>query len=117
MAGEALVVNLPVKISGRAGISETLEAMKEPSYLKLMGKAVGTSLGAGLALRRLPPALAGPAVLLAGIYIGLEMAAWMEEEAQRKSGPMIDATAEPMFHGELDGETMAGAIDVAAEPA
>jgi hypothetical protein len=30
--------------------------------------------------------------LAAGIYLGLEIAAWMEEEAQRERGPVIDVS-------------------------
>lgn len=88
-------MNLP-EISGRAGIAELVETMKQPAYLKLLGKCLGTGLGAGLITRRLP-AFAGPIALVAGIYVGLEMAAYMEEEAKRKAAvPVIDATAVPL---------------------
>jgi hypothetical protein len=84
-------LNLP-EISGNAGIRDLVEAMREPSYLKLLGKCLGGGMGAGLLARRLPPQLALPVALMAGIYIGLEMAAWMEEEAAKSRGPMIDVT-------------------------
>jgi len=88
--------SLPVPaFSGDAGVGEIVALMREPSYLQLMGKAIGTSLVAGQIARRVPQ-VALPVVLVAGIYIGLEMAAWMEEEAVRTKGPVIDATAEPV---------------------
>jgi hypothetical protein len=84
-------VKLPT-ISGDAGIRELVQMMREPRYLKLLGKCMGTGAGMGLLARRLPPQLALPVALVAGIYIGLEMAAWMEEEAAAKRGPVIDVT-------------------------
>lgn len=49
-----------------------------------------------------PPQVALPMVLMAGIYVGLEMAAWMEEEAAAHKGPVIDATAEVILEGVAD---------------
>lgn len=72
--------------------------MREPAYVKLLGKAVGAAFGTSLIVRRLPPQLAMPMVLMTGIYVGLEMAAWMEEEAVSHKGPVLDATAEPAIH-------------------
>ena len=83
-----MVVKLPA-ISGKAGIGTVLDVMRQPAYLKLLGKSVTIATGAGLLARKVP-ALAIPAALTAGIYIGLEMAAWMEEEAKRHDGPVID---------------------------
>jgi hypothetical protein len=77
-----------------AGVRDLVATMREPAYLKLLGKAAGAAFGTGLIIRRLPPQVAMPMVLMTGIYIGLEMAAWMEEEAASHKGPMIDATAE-----------------------
>jgi hypothetical protein len=87
-------MDLPV-FSGDAGIRDLVETMREPRYLKLLGKCLGGGMGAGLLARRLPPQLALPVALMAGIYIGLEMAAWMEEEAAANRGPVIDVTPEP----------------------
>lgn len=87
-------VKLPT-ISGEAGIRDLVGAMREPAYLKLLGKCLGTGMGAGLLVRRLPPQLAAPVALIAGIYVGLEMAAWMEEEAASRRGPVIDVTPDP----------------------
>jgi hypothetical protein len=89
--------NLPVPaFSGDAGIGELVATMREPSYVRLLGKAVGASLATGVIVRRLPPQVAMPMVLITGIYIGLEMAAWMEEQATAQKGPVIDATAGPV---------------------
>ena len=47
-------------------------------------------------MRTLEEAKPSSAVIVGAGYIGLEMAAWMEEDAAaRKIGPTIDATAEP----------------------
>lgn len=86
-------IKLPA-ISGEAGIRDLVVAMREPRYLRLLGKCAGGGMAAGVLAKRLPPQLALPVALVAGIYIGLEMAAWMEEEAAAKRGPVIDATAE-----------------------
>jgi hypothetical protein len=94
-----MALNLPV-ITGNAGIGDLVATMREPRYLELLGKCVSTGFGAGVLMRRLPSGLAAPVVLLAGIYIGLEMAAWMEEEAAAKRGPVIDVTPVEMFHVE-----------------
>lgn len=82
--------------SGDAGIGALVQTMREPAYLKLLGKCMGTGIGTGLLLRRLPPQFALPVALVAGMYLGLEMAAWMEEDAKAKRlGPVIDVTPEP----------------------
>lgn len=78
--------------SGEAGIRDVVATMREPAYLKLLGKCVSGGIGVGLLARRLPPQLQLPIALIAGIYLGLEMAAWMEEEAAAKKGPVIDVT-------------------------
>lgn len=86
---------LPVPtFSGDAGVRDLVATMREPAYLRLIGKTVGASMGAAMLVRRLPPQVAMPIVLMTGIYVGLEMAGWMEEEAAARKGPMIDATAE-----------------------
>jgi len=85
-------MRLPV-FSGDGGVGEVVAVMRQPSYLRLVGKCLGGTLGVGLAVRRLPPQVAMPLVLVTGIYVGLEMAAWMEEEAKAAKGPVIDATA------------------------
>ena len=90
-------MNLPTpKISGDAGIGELLAVMREPSYLKLAGKAMGTGVSVGLFAKRFPQ-MGVPMALMAGIYLGLEFAAWMEEDAQRKRGPVIDVTLEEVI--------------------
>ena len=91
--------SLPVpSFSGDAGVRELVATMREPAYVKLLGKALGAAVGTGMIVRRLPPQLAMPMVLMTGMYIGLEMAAWMEEDAaKRKRGPVIDAAAEPVL--------------------
>ncbi len=97
---------LPVPtFSGDAGVGELVATMREPAYVKLLGKAMGAAFGTSLIVRRLPPQVAMPMVLMTGIYIGLEMAAWMEEDAiARKRGPVLDATAEPVLAlNEVDG--------------
>ncbi len=88
--------SLPVPaFSGDAGVRDLVAILREPAYMKLLGKAVGAGLVTGQIVRRLPPQVAMPMVLMTGIYIGLEMAAWMEEEAASRKGPVIDVTAEP----------------------
>ena len=88
---------LPVPIfSGEGHVGELVDVMREPAYLRLLGKAVGAAFGTSLIVRRLPPQVAMPMVLMTGIYIGLEMASWMEQDAiARKRGPVIDVAAEP----------------------
>jgi hypothetical protein len=89
---------LPVpSFSGDAGIGELVATMREPSYMRLLGKSIATGAGVGLLARRLPPQVALPVVLVAGIYLGLEMAAWMEEEAVKTKGPVLDASAAPVL--------------------
>ena len=80
---------LPVPtFSGDAGVGELVATMRQPAYVKLIGKALGASMATSLLVRRLPPQVAMPIVLMTGMYIGLEMAAWMEEDAAaRKIGP------------------------------
>lgn len=86
-------MNLPMpKISGDAGIGELLALMREPSYLKLVGKALGAGTSVGLFAKRFPQ-MAAPMALMAGVYLGLEFAAWLEEDAQRTRGPVIDVTS------------------------
>jgi hypothetical protein len=79
-------------IPRHSGASEALELMKQPSYLKLLGKCLTTGAGVGILARKLPPQLALPAALVAGVYIGLEMAAWMEEENAKDQPAVIDVT-------------------------
>ncbi len=79
-------------ISGKAGIGELVQMMREPSYLALIGKSVAL----GVSLRALPRELAVPMAVIGGMYLGLEVAAWMEEEANRSAGPVIDVTPEPV---------------------
>lgn len=86
--------NLPVpSFSGDAGIGQLVAEMRDPAYVRLLGKGIATGVGAGLIIRRLPPQVAAPVLLLAGIYFGLEMAAYLEEDAISRKGPIIDATA------------------------
>ena len=96
--------SLPVpEFSGEAGIGELVATMREPAYLRLLGKCLGAGFGTAVLVRRLPPQVAMPIVLVAGMYVGLEMAAWMEQDAAaRKIGPTIDATAEPVPALEAD---------------
>jgi len=54
-----------------------LVALREPAYLKLLGKAAGIGWGAGIARRLLPGPLADVALLLGGVALGLEMAAYV----------------------------------------
>jgi hypothetical protein len=78
---------------GDAGVRDLVATMRESSYLKLLGKCLGGGMATGLIVRRLPPQLALPIALMAGIYIGLEMAAWMEEEAAKeRDRDVIDAS-------------------------
>jgi hypothetical protein len=88
--------SLPVPtFTGDAGIGELVAGIKDPAYVKLLGKCVGGGLVTAQIVRRLPSQVAMPIVLVTGIYIGLEMAAWLEEEATKRKGPVIDVTAEP----------------------
>lgn len=80
-------IKLPV-ISGDAGIGDLVRMMKEPSYLRLIGKSVALGVG----LRAIPRELAVPAAVIGGMYLGLEIASWMEEEAKKNKGPVIDVT-------------------------
>lgn len=81
-------------MTGDAGVRDLLETMREPAYLRLTGKCLGAGAAAGVLARRVP-VLAAPALLMAGIYIGLEMAAWLEEEAAANRPAVIDATPAP----------------------
>jgi hypothetical protein len=94
-------MDLPV-FSGDAGIRDLVATMREPSYLKLLGKCLGSGIGVSMVARRLPPQLQLPVALIAGIYVGLEMAAWMEEEAAKSRGPVIDVTPEPAVEIEAE---------------
>lgn len=99
---DAVIVPRLPEISGNAGIRELVATMREPRYLKLLSKCLGGGFTAGLVARRLPPQLALPVALITGIYIGLEMAAWMEEEAAASRGPVIDVTPK-LADVELEG--------------
>lgn len=86
-------MQLPV-FSGEAGIRDVVRVMREPAYVRLMGKCAGGGLALGVLSRRLPPAVAVPTAMIFGVYVGLATAGWLEEEAARKKhGPVIDATA------------------------
>lgn len=61
---------------GAADIRAAADLFHDPDYLALLGKAGGAAFGAGILARRLP-ALAAPIALLAGIYVGLELAAYL----------------------------------------
>ena len=63
----------------------------DPRYVRLLGKATATGIGAGILARRVP-ALGLPIALLAGIYVGLELAAYLSE-AGASTADAIDAVA------------------------
>ncbi|MDA8312847.1 MAG: hypothetical protein M0Z46_19990 [Actinomycetota bacterium] len=62
----------------------------DPRYVRLLGKATGAGIGAGILARRVP-ALGLPIALLAGIYLGLELAAYLAEAGAPADA--IDAVA------------------------
>ncbi len=73
-----------------AAIREVLAEMAKPAYLELLGKGVGTGIAVGILARRIP-ALGLPLALAGGIYIGMEMAAYIaDEERKEQLGPWID---------------------------
>lgn len=71
-------------------IRDVLDALKEPAYLELLGKSVGVGWTVGILVRRIP-ALAVPIALVGGIYLGMEIAAYVaDEEHKAQIGPFID---------------------------
>ena len=70
-----------VRPSPSLAIRQAAALFHDRRYQLLLGKAIGTGIGAGVVARRLP-ALAAPVALLAGIYVGLELAAYLTDEAQ-----------------------------------
>lgn len=88
------------EMSGNAGVRELVAVMREPAYLRLLGKCMGAGVGLGVVARRMPQA-AVPLAFVAGMYVALEIAGWLEEEAERAKGPVIDATAEPELDFDL----------------
>ncbi len=74
--------------SHSAAIREATALFHDRRYLTLLGKATGTGVAAGILARKLP-AFGLPIALLAGIYVGLELAAYMADETDRRGA--IDA--------------------------
>ena len=64
--------------STSSAVRELLATMTEPRTLRLWGKCLSVSYASGVVARRVP-ALGLPVVLLAGVYIGLEMAAYIAD--------------------------------------
>lgn len=76
--------------SHSAAIREASALFHDRRYLTLLGKATGTGVAAGILARKLP-AFGLPIALLAGIYVGLELAAYMAEQAEDRGA--IDAAS------------------------
>lgn len=79
-----------VRPSRSAAIHEAAALFADRRYQKLLGKAIGTGLAVGR-LGRLAPGYAVPLALLGGMYIGLELAAYLAEQAEDRGA--IDAAS------------------------
>ena len=80
-----------VHTSRSAAIREASALFHDRKYQVVLGKAISIGVGAGILARRFP-ALGGPIALLAGIYVGLELAAYVADAADPASAA-IDAVA------------------------
>ena len=80
-----------IHTSRSAAIREAAALFHDRKYQRVLGKAIGTGVGAGLLARRFPT-LGGPIALLAGIYVGLELAAYLADASDPASAA-IDAVA------------------------
>lgn len=77
-------------------IRGVLAEMSTPEYLTLLGKSVGAGLAVGVLAKRIP-ALAVPVALIGGIYLGMEIAAYIAEEDRKATiGPVIDVEAKEL---------------------
>ena len=90
-----------IRHSAADGMHAAAALFHDPRYLRLLGKAVGAGIGAGMLARRVP-AIGLPVALLTGIYVGLELAAYLAE-AGSPGADAIDAVAidrEEITHGD-----------------
>ncbi len=84
------VVAAPIVTRGAASIRGVLDELRQPEYLQLLGKSVGAGLAVGMIGRRIPQ-IALPAALLGGIYVGMELAAYLVDQARHDEiGPWIE---------------------------
>lgn len=89
----------PIETRAAASIRGLLDDLREPAYLELLGKSVGTGLAVGMIARRIP-AIALPLAMLGGIYVGLELAAYVADQARaHEIGPWIDADTKEIDDG------------------
>ena len=81
---------MPIETRAAASIRGVLDELREPAYLQLLGKSVGTGVAVGMIARRIP-AIGLPVALLGGIYVGMELAAYVAEQSRTDAlGPWID---------------------------
>ena len=90
---------VPLAPHGAASIRGVLDQLREPAYLQLLGKSVGTGFAVGMIARRVP-AIALPLAMLGGIYVGMEIAAYVADQALAEElGPWIDASTREIDDG------------------
>lgn len=87
---DAVEIARPTKA---AAIREAAALFHDRRYLQVLGKATGAGLAAGLLARKVP-AIGLPVALVAGIYVGLELAAYLAEADERSA---IDVPSRPVI--------------------
>ena len=90
---------VPLVHQGAASIRSVLDELRSPEYLRLAGRSIGTGFAVGMIARRVP-AIALPLAMLGGIYVGMEIAAYVADQALAEElGPWIDASTREIDDG------------------
>ena len=88
-----------IRRAGAADLHAAAALFHDRRYLTLLGKATGAGIGAGILARKVP-AIGLPVALLAGIYVGLELAAYLTEETAPAAIDAVAIDREEITHGD-----------------